>query len=89
MSASGQLAHGVFRPMEKVCPRCGARFVCLQDTGEVCYCAGISLDDAARRFVAENYDDCLCCVCLAVVKYTLSQSGPERAIKTESVCQEK
>jgi hypothetical protein len=54
--------------MEKVCPRCGKHFACFKDSDKECYCSGISLSAAQRQFIAFNYDDCLCSLCLAAIK---------------------
>ncbi len=54
--------------MEKVCPRCGTRFACSLDAVMDCLCAGVALDDAQRRFIADNYDDCLCNDCLRILR---------------------
>ena len=51
----------------KVCPRCGAHFVCRHDTPALCQCAGISLNDAARAYLRMHYDDCLCRKCLTEI----------------------
>ena len=48
--------------IEKVCPRCGAHFVCTHD--ELCQCVGITLNDNARAFLRTHYKDCLCRQCL-------------------------
>ena len=49
---------------KKVCPRCGALFVCRHDKPEICQCAGIHLNDNARAYLRTHYKDCLCRDCL-------------------------
>lgn len=61
--------------MEKVCPRCGAHFVCRHDQIADCHCVNVPLDDVQRRFVAENYDDCLCNRCLTIVQEDFYSHG--------------
>lgn len=48
--------------MNKVCPRCGAHFVCTHDA--LCQCVGISLTENARAYMRTHYTDCLCRECL-------------------------
>ena len=49
----------------KVCPRCGAPFVCRHDA--LCQCVGIELNEKARTFLRTHYSDCLCRACLLEV----------------------
>lgn len=46
----------------KLCPRCGAEFICTHDA--LCQCVGISLNDNARAYLRTHYTDCLCRKCL-------------------------
>ncbi len=48
--------------MNKVCPRCGAHFVCTHDA--LCQCVGITLIENARAYMRTHYTDCLCRECL-------------------------
>ena len=59
---------------ELACERCGRSFGCGVDDG-VCWCAEISLDEAARAGLAAAADDCLCPACLG----ELVQTPPEAA----------
>ena len=47
---------------DKVCPRCGAHFICTHDA--VCQCVGIELNEKARAYLRTHYTDCLCRSCL-------------------------
>ncbi|MBQ7698317.1 MAG: cysteine-rich CWC family protein [Paludibacteraceae bacterium] len=49
----------------KVCPRCGAPFVCTHDA--LCQCVGIELNEKARAYLRTHYSDCLCRKCLEEV----------------------
>lgn len=49
----------------KVCPRCGAPFVCTHDA--LCQCVGIELKENARAYLRTHYSDCLCRACLIEV----------------------
>lgn len=51
--------------IEKICPRCGAKFVCNHSAD--CWCASITLDDATRTKL-KQYNDCLCKECLIQMK---------------------
>lgn len=48
----------------KVCPRCGAPFVCHHENPAICQCAGIILTENARAYLRTHYRDCLCRKCL-------------------------
>ena len=48
--------------LNKVCPRCGAPFVCTHDAH--CQCVGIVLNEKARTYLRTHYNDCLCRECL-------------------------
>lgn len=48
--------------MNKVCPRCGAHFVCTHDA--FCQCVGVQLNEKAREYLRAHYSDCLCRGCL-------------------------
>ena len=50
--------------MEKICPRCGARFECRHDSIESCHCTSVRLSDEQRDYIARNYSGCLCHHCL-------------------------
>ena len=53
------LAKGI----QKVCPRCGALFVCTHN--QYCQCIGIHLNENARAYLRTHYpDQCLCRDCL-------------------------
>lgn len=55
--------------MKKRCPRCGALFDCLHNEDiRLCHCASVELDAKMRKFLKENYSDCLCHNCLVTVK---------------------
>ncbi|MGN0187323.1 MAG: cysteine-rich CWC family protein [Paludibacteraceae bacterium] len=50
---------------KKICPRCGASFICMHENPLQCQCAGIALSTATRRRLHEAYGDaCLCRSCL-------------------------
>ena len=57
----------------KVCPRCGASFVCTHDA--FCQCVGITLDEKARAYLRTHYKDCLCRKCLDEVRSNLSNQS--------------
>ena len=50
---------------EKTCPRCGKKFICHHDDDITkCQCASVQLTTEARKYISENYTDCLCADCL-------------------------
>lgn len=50
---------------EKTCLRCGSKFICRHDDDITkCQCASVQLTPEARKYIAENYTDCLCANCL-------------------------
>lgn len=48
----------------KVCPCCGAPFVCHHENPAICQCTGIVLTENARAYLRTHYRDCLCRKCL-------------------------
>ena len=56
--------------IEKVCPRCGAHFVCTHDA--LCQCVGIDLTENARAYLRTHYSDCLCRTCLQEISRQFS-----------------
>lgn len=51
--------------INKLCPRCGAEFICTHDS--LCQCVGITLNENARAYLRTHYKDCLCRACLIAV----------------------
>jgi hypothetical protein len=49
---------------EKRCPRCEALFICKVGTIAECQCRSVQLSAAQRQYIAEQYDDCLCSICM-------------------------
>ena len=56
--------------MHKLCPRCGAEFVCTHDA--FCQCVGITLNEKARAYLRTHYSDCLCRACLEEIARQLN-----------------
>lgn len=67
--------------MEKICPRCGARFECLHNENmAACQCVGVVLTAEQREYLGRAYADCLCRSCLEHIRdHHTSPSEPERA----------
>jgi ribosomal protein S27AE len=59
--------------VNKVCPRCGAPFVCQHENPAICQCAGIILNENARAYLRTHYKDCLCSKCLLEVQAEFNQ----------------
>ena len=54
--------------MEKVCPSCGQSFVCKNDRILECWCLKEPLDSNMRKFLSENFSDCLCIICISAFR---------------------
>ena len=62
------------RRAPRVCEACGQAFVCGASlTG--CWCVSVKLDEATRAALREQYQDCLCRVCLE--RFTAPVPGAE------------
>lgn len=48
--------------MEKVCPRCSAKFHCYGD--QDCWCEDAQVHRKDLIIIMDKYDDCLCPSCL-------------------------
>ena len=56
------------------CPKCGTAFQCKRDDITSCECNAVSLGEDASRFIAMNYDGCLCKSCLEHLGEAISLS---------------
>lgn len=54
--------------MEKICPKCGAAFVCKHDDILNCQCSQIALNRDQLDYIKANFDSCLCQNCLKEIK---------------------
>jgi hypothetical protein len=63
---------GIDMPQKK-CARCNSIFDCSVNNITACQCAGMQLSAAQLVFIKQQYSDCICVNCLAVLKsnYTL------------------
>jgi len=61
--------------MKKACPRCGISFTCRPDNITECQCASAKLDDYARAWLKERYQECLCIGCLLEIKERLIKNS--------------
>ncbi|RYG04361.1 MAG: hypothetical protein EOO02_06335 [Chitinophagaceae bacterium] len=52
---------------QKVCPRCGAEFICKSGDIIHCQCYEVHLNDDTRRFLEQTNFDCLCSNCLIAI----------------------
>lgn len=50
------------------CAACGAGFDCRPDDITACGCNAIVLPEAAKEWIARNYEGCLCRECLLNIK---------------------
>ena len=72
-----------------VCKRCGSRFECKVGDVSNCQCSTISLSDATRKFLDNNYFGCLCARCLTEIEdkvsLTKGKSFPKPQDQIENV----
>ncbi|WP_102407753.1 cysteine-rich CWC family protein [Parabacteroides bouchesdurhonensis] len=55
--------------MEKICPRCGASFICQPENITGCQCVTVKLNSIQREYVKKHYfPNCLCKSCLEEIK---------------------
>ncbi len=52
-------------PQTKKCPRCGGQFLCYSETNQRCWCADYTLAERVLKFLAKEYNGCLCPKCIA------------------------
>lgn len=57
------------KKIHKLCPRCGAEFICTHDA--FCQCVGITINEKARAYLRTHYSDCLCRKCLQEISSQL------------------
>ena len=53
---------------EKKCPRCNQAFVCKVGDILKCQCYGIEMTAEEQKFIANEYNECLCKTCLLQLK---------------------
>ncbi len=53
--------------MIKECPKCKKEFNCRKDEIFECHCIHVPVSARAQKFLAENYNECLCNNCLREV----------------------
>ena len=46
----------------KICPKCGMEFKC--EHSIKCWCMSYNIPENKRKYLRENYNDCLCESCL-------------------------
>jgi len=60
---------------QKQCPRCGRLFECRSGTITRCQCQQVTLSSGQLEFIADRFDDCLCCDCLRALQAEFRQQG--------------
>lgn len=58
--------------MLKRCSKCFESFECKSDNIEKCDCSKIYLPDELKKYISNNYSDCLCLNCLIDIKSNYS-----------------
>jgi hypothetical protein len=70
--------------MEKVCPRCIKSFICRNDDILECWCLNEPLTSDFRKFLAENFSDCLCAECITDLRKCFSNYQQQITIENEN-----
>lgn len=50
------------------CERCGASMECKANANAKCQCSTVQLNLNEMQYISENYEGCMCAVCLAELK---------------------
>lgn len=53
---------------KKYCPRCNILFECKLGSILLCQCTSVPLNENERSYIREQFDDCLCAVCMNELK---------------------
>lgn len=64
----------------KHCGRCQAPFECKVGNITECQCYGVSMSQEEKKFIADNYGDCLCSQCLEAIKTEFRQDAADRKL---------
>ena len=64
----------------KLCGRCEQSFECKVGNILECQCYGVSMSDEEKKFIADNYNDCLCRRCLEDIKTEFRQDAIGRKL---------
>jgi len=64
----------------KLCGRCQQPFECKVGNILECQCYGVSMSDEEKKFIADNYNDCLCRRCLEDIKTEFRQDAIGRKL---------
>jgi len=49
---------------DKICPRCAREFECKVGSILLCQCTTVTLTEAERDYIREQFQDCLCANCM-------------------------
>ncbi len=52
--------------IKKVCPNCGAEFLCYSQSKQKCWCDNFFVSAENLKLLAEKYNTCLCPQCLGL-----------------------
>ena len=74
--------ESAFSPeQEKICPRCGKKFICRH--GLNCDCMKIKLTPGQSQYLKDNYDDCVCLDCLKDISEEQYEKDNDSEVKIE------
>jgi hypothetical protein len=76
MECTGEQKHE-----PKVCPACKTNFICKMGDVANCQCSLVKLTNDERTYIAEHFNDCLCCFCMKEMKAAYSTALLELKLK--------
>jgi hypothetical protein len=65
----------MYKHEQKICAVCGQTFECKVGDIVNCDCYNIQLTEEAQRYIANNYNDCICITCLTKIKDTITNDN--------------
>ena len=71
---------GMCQHETKGCGRCQAPFECKVGNILECQCYGVSMSIEEKKFISDNYSDCLCRRCLEEIKMEFRQEAIDRKL---------
>nr|WKN34916.1 cysteine-rich CWC family protein [Tunicatimonas sp. TK19036] len=62
---------------EKTCHRCGEIFECKVGSITLCQCTAVTLTEAERTYISQQFDECLCARCLKALQQEFKEGMKE------------
>lgn len=64
----------------KYCPRCNSTFECKAGKILLCQCNKVNLNEREKEYLKNNYNDCLCIVCIEEIKMILKNASASKEV---------